>query len=185
VKLDERQEVVKMDHAGQDWAEEVRDMADERDEAALRQYVEDMARVFSDWGFPRMAARVLMQLMASDTGYLTAKELSEGLQISPAAVSQSVRYLQHLGLVERSAVPGSRRDRYGLPDDAWYMGSILKGNLFDAIAKLSENGVAAAGGRETPAGDRIAAMADFYNFVQSEVGGLLERYLKHREELNR
>ncbi|MDG4821465.1 MarR family transcriptional regulator [Asanoa sp. WMMD1127] len=158
-------------------------MAGERDEAALRQYVEDMARLYADWGFPRMAARVLMQLMASDTGYLTAKELSDSLEISPAAVSQSVRYLQHLGLVERSAVPGSRRDRYGLPDDAWYMGSIIKGNLFSAIAKLSENGTAAAGGRATPAGDRIAGMGDFYSFIQSELGSLLERYLKHREAI--
>ncbi|GAA1846339.1 GbsR/MarR family transcriptional regulator [Asanoa iriomotensis] len=158
-------------------------MADERDEAALRQYVEDMARLYADWGFPRMAARVLMQLMASDTGYLTAKELSDGLEISPAAVSQAVRYLQHLGLVERSAVPGSRRDRYGLPDDAWYMGSIMKGTLFTQVAKLAEGGVAAAGGRTTPAGERIAAMGDFYAFIQSELGGLLERYLKHHESL--
>jgi DNA-binding transcriptional regulator GbsR (MarR family) len=158
-------------------------MTGDRDETALRQYVEDMARLYADWGFPRMAARVLMQLMASDTGYLTAKELSDGLEISPAAVSQSVRYLQHLGLVERAAVPGSRRDRYGLPDDAWYMGSIIKGSLFSQIAKLAEGGVAAAGGRETPAGDRIAGMGDFYGFIQSELGALLERYLKYRETL--
>ncbi|GIF65547.1 hypothetical protein Ais01nite_35820 [Asanoa ishikariensis] len=159
-------------------------MAGERDEAALRQYVEDMARLYADWGFPRMAARVLMQLMATDAGSLTAKELSDGLEISPAAVSQSVRYLQHLGLVERSAVPGSRRDRYKLPDDAWYLGSIVKGTLFAQVAKLAEGGVEAAGGRTTPAGDRIAAMGDFYEFIQSELTGLLERYLKHRETIN-
>jgi predicted transcriptional regulator len=159
-------------------------MAGTRDEAALRQYVEDMARLYSDWGFPRMAARVLMQLMASDTGSLTAADLSEGLNASPAAVSGAVRYLQHLGLVERSAVPGSRRDRYALPDDAWYLGSIVKGTLFGQIAKLSEGGVAAAGGRETPAGERISDMGDFYTFIQSELGGLLERYMKHRAELN-
>lgn len=160
-------------------------MADERDEAALRQYVEDMARLYADWGFPRMAARVLMQLMASDAQYLTAKELSDGLEISPAAVSQAVRYLQHLGLVERTAVPGSRRDRYSLPDDAWYLGSIMKGTLFSQVAKLAEGGVAAAGGRSTPAGERIAAMGDFYAFIQTELHGLLERYLKHQEGLKR
>src|ERR1700754_4078599 len=108
VKFQSCQERVKIDHVRQDGAREGRDMAGDRDETALRQYVEDMARLYADWGFPRMAARVLMQLMVSDTGALTAKELSDGLEISPAAVSQSVRYLQHLGLVERSAVPGSR-----------------------------------------------------------------------------
>jgi len=156
-------------------------MAGERDEAALRQYVENMARVLADWGFPRMAGRVLMHLMASDSGYLTAAELAEELEVSPAAVSGAVRYLQQIGLVKRAATPGSRRDRYGLPDDAWYLGAIAKGTLFSTIAKLSDEGAAAAGGRGTPAGDRIAMMGDFYAFIQSELLGMMERFRDYHQ----
>jgi len=156
-------------------------MAGTRDDVAVRQFVEDMARVLSDWGFPRMAGRVLMQLMASDAGNQTAAELAERLDISPAAVSGAVRYLQQIGLVERIAVPGSRRDRYGLPDDAWYLGAIVKGTLFTTIAKLAEEGTEAAGGRTTPAGARIAGMGDFYSFVQGELLGMLDRFRAYQE----
>ena len=37
-----------------------------RDEAQVRLFVENMAMFLADWGFPRMAARVLMVLMAAD-----------------------------------------------------------------------------------------------------------------------
>ena len=37
-----------------------------RNEEALRQFVERMAMTFAHWGFPRMAARVLITLMAAE-----------------------------------------------------------------------------------------------------------------------
>ena len=37
-----------------------------RDEAQVRLFVENMAMFLADWGFSRMAARVLMVLMAAD-----------------------------------------------------------------------------------------------------------------------
>ncbi|HEX7535572.1 MAG TPA: helix-turn-helix domain-containing protein [Dermatophilaceae bacterium] len=44
-------------------------------------------------GFARMPARVLMLLMATEEPGLTAADLAAGLQVSPAAVSNVVRYL--------------------------------------------------------------------------------------------
>jgi len=147
-----------------------------RDDEAVRRFVEHTAMTFADWGFPRMAARVMMMLMAADETSLTAAEIAERLQISPAAVSGAVRYLQQLGLVVKEPVPGSRRDIYRLRDDAWYQGSIIKGGIFAVIVKLAAEGVEAAGGRDTVAGERIGQMADFYEFIQSELGGLLARW---------
>jgi hypothetical protein len=43
-----------------------------RDEAAMRTFVEQMARTLADWGFPRMAGRVLFAMMSSDDEALTA-----------------------------------------------------------------------------------------------------------------
>jgi len=147
-----------------------------RDDEAVRRFVEHTAMTFADWGFPRMAARVMMMLMAADETSLTAAEIAERLQISPAAVSGAVRYLQQLGLVVKEPVPGSRRDIYRLRDDAWYQGSIIKGGIFTVIVKLAAEGVDAAGGRDTVAGDRIGKMGDFYEFIQGELGGLLARW---------
>lgn len=151
-----------------------------RDEEALRSYVEKMARFLADWGFPRMAARVLLLMMAAEEDSLTAAEIASRLSISPAAVSGAVRYLQQLELVVREPVPGSRRDRYRTPQDTWYQSALVKGGLFATLATLSAEGAEAAGGSATHAGARLAEMSEFYEFLQIEVSGLLEKWRAQR-----
>ena len=42
---------------------------------------------------PRLASRVFARLLADDDGRMTAAELTESLDVSPAAISGAVRYL--------------------------------------------------------------------------------------------
>ena len=147
-----------------------------RDEDGVRRFVEHTAMTLADWGFPRMAARVLLALMSSEQGALAAADLARALEVSPAAISGAVRYLVHIGIVVREPSPGSRSDRYRLPDDAWYEASALKGDLFATIAGLAAEGVTALGGSSTPAGARVAEMRDFFAFVHSDLGRLLDRW---------
>ena len=58
-----------------------------RDEEAVRLFVERFAAALAESGLQRMPARVFAALQATDTGRLTAAELAEILQVSPAAVS--------------------------------------------------------------------------------------------------
>lgn len=81
----------------------------DRDEEGVRRFVEHMAMSWAEWGFPRMAARVLMVMMAADEEALTAAELGDRLEISPAAVSGAVRYLIQIGMLAREPVPRPRR----------------------------------------------------------------------------
>ena len=68
----------------------------------------------------------LFTLMAADERALTAAELAERLGVSPAAISGAVRYLTQIGMLHREPSPGSRRDRYRLPDDPWYEVTLAK-----------------------------------------------------------
>ena len=150
------------------------------DAVAVRQFVEDMATAFTAWGFPRMPARVLMALMATPESSLTAAEIGDALRISPAAVSGAVRYLQHVGVIQRVGAPGSRRDRYLLPDDAWYTASMTKSDALVRFAATADDGVRALGGPDTTAGSRVAEMREFFRFVAAEMDGLLDRWHAHR-----
>ena len=144
-------------------------------------FVENMAMFLGDWGFPRMAGRVLMTLMAADEGRLTAGELAQRLGVSAAAISGAVRYLQQLQLVVRSPVPGSRSDVYEVPEGSWYAASIVKGGLYRKLAELSDRGVQAIGGADSSVGARrVAEMRDFFSFLDREVGSLLEQWLAER-----
>jgi DNA-binding transcriptional regulator GbsR (MarR family) len=154
--------------------------APKRDEAAMRNFVEQMARTLADWGLPRMAARVLFVMMSADEQSLTAGELAQRLGVSPAAISGAVRYLIQINMVGREPVPGSRRDRYRLVDDSWYEVTVAKMTLIKTIAAAAEQGVAAAGGPGTPAGARLAGMRDFYLFVQEALPGRLDQWAQRK-----
>jgi DNA-binding transcriptional regulator GbsR (MarR family) len=147
-----------------------------RDEEAVRHFVEHMAMLFADWGFPRMAARVLMVMTAADEPALTAGELAERLGVSPAAISGAVRYLVQIGMAVREPVPGSRRDRYRLTDHTWYEATLTKLTIFRTVADLAVEGAKALGGSASPSGARVTEMRDYFLFVEQELPTVLEKW---------
>jgi hypothetical protein len=147
----------------------------ERQDDAVRRFVERTAMTLADWGFPRMPARVLLTMMAADENSLTAADLAGRLGVSAASISGAVRYLIQIGLLERDPVPGSRRDRYRLPEDTWYEGMATKTGLLKTVADLAGSGVEALGA-DTPGGARVAEMRDYFLFVNDEMQELIARW---------
>src|SRR6266487_4906160 len=115
----------------------------QRDEEGVRRFVEHLAMMLAEWGFPRMPARVLGSMMTADEDSLTAADLAERLGVSAAAISGAVRYLTHIGMISKEPAPGSRRDRYRLPTNPWYQTSLLEAELFKALIVLCDEGIAA------------------------------------------
>lgn len=152
-----------------------------RDEDAVARFVEQSAATLADMGFGRMPGKVLMLLMATEKPALTAADLAAGLQASPAAISNAVRFLIQVGMVERQAIPGARRDRYRLPDDAWYAASAVKQPAYRKLADIAREGVQLTGGPETPAGARLEDMQSFFHYLDTEMPGVVERWHKLRD----
>lgn len=140
---------------------------------------ETSAAVMTAAGFPKMPARALMALLASEEGALTATELGEALGASPAAVSGAVRYLQQVGFIHRVSQPGSRRDRYELPEDAWYVASMRQNPVYEKLAGLST-----AMASELPEGSsarsRVEDMAHFYRFLVERMPRLMDEWEAER-----
>jgi DNA-binding transcriptional regulator GbsR (MarR family) len=147
----------------------------ERDPAAVSRFVETFASGFVDAGVPRMPSRVFAAILASDAGRLTAAELAEQLQASPAAISGAVRYLIQVSLIVRERDPGSRRDVYVVGDDGWYEAIVRRERLLELWARAVRDGIAALG-PGTPAGERLAETLAFFEFLQAEMPALLERW---------
>ena len=148
---------------------------------ALQAYAEKLAAVFTVAGFPRMSARVLMTLMTSADAALTAAELTDRLGVSPAAVSSAIKYLETLGMVRRRVAPGSRRELYELPEQAWYTATLRKPPFYDAIADLLAEGIAVARGADAPAAAaRLEEMQEFFEFVKVRLPELYEEWVARR-----
>ena len=141
-------------------------------------FVERFAAVLVDGGVPRMPARAFGALLASESGQMTAAELAEALQASPAAVSGAVRYLIQTGLIERAREPGSRKDVYRLGDHPWYEAIYRREPLLERWQRALQDGVEAVGPGSV-AGVRLQESADFFAFLQQELPALLARWRKH------
>ena len=152
----------------------------ERDPEGVSRFVEHFAAQLVEAGVPRMPARVFAALLASDTGTLTSAELGEQLKISPAAVSGAVRYLAQVHLVSREREPGSRRERYRVHSDQWYEALTSREAIIKRWEDALREGVASLGA-DTPAGARLAETLAFFEFIEQDVAGMMERWRAHRE----
>ena len=145
----------------------------------MRRFIERFASALMDAGMPRMPARVFVALLASDDGRLTAAELAEQLHVSPAAISGAIRYLTQVNVLTRERQPGSRRDHYRLLDDTWYEMSLRREQLMSRWIAAGQDGIKALGA-DTPAGHRMTESVEFFEFVQTELPALIERWRAQR-----
>jgi DNA-binding transcriptional regulator GbsR (MarR family) len=154
-------------------------MARTRDDEAVPGFIERFASTLIDAGFPRMPARVFVALLVTDSGRLTAAEIAELLHVSPAAVSGAVRYLAPLGLVSRERARGSRRDHYRVHEDVWFQTIAQRDRVMAQWTERLREGANVLG-TDTPAGARMAETVEFFEFLQQELAGMLERWRAHR-----
>src|SRR3954471_14706660 len=70
-----------------------------RDAEAVREYEETFTTLLMQQGLPKMMSRVLTCLYTTDAGSLTASELVQRLQVSPASISKAVTFLETQGLI--------------------------------------------------------------------------------------
>jgi DNA-binding transcriptional regulator GbsR (MarR family) len=153
-----------------------------RDQKAVLQFIERFAAVLDEAGMARMPARVFAALLATDSGRLTAAELAELLQVSPAAISGAVRYLVQLNLAVREREPGSRRDHYRVLEDTWYQAALRRDQMISRWMGTAREGIEALG-VDTPAGARIAETLAYFEFVHEEMPAILKRWQERKAQL--
>lgn len=128
-----------------------------------------------------MPARVFAALLATDSGRLTVAELVQILHVSPAAISGAVRYLVQVNLASREVEPGSRRERYRVQSEIWYEAMARKDQVLERCERTLREGLEVIG-RTTPAGARIAETLEFFEFIQTELPAMLERWRARKAE---
>jgi DNA-binding transcriptional regulator GbsR (MarR family) len=132
-------------------------------------------------GFPRMPARVLMALTATEDGKATSEELAARLQASPAAISGAVKYLGVVGFVRNATIPGTRKHIYSLADTPWYATSFTRTELYRQIENSLRSSTEKMP-RDSRALARIEEVADFFSFMQRRLPGLLDEWHAEQRE---
>ncbi|MFE9555017.1 helix-turn-helix domain-containing protein [Streptomyces sp. NPDC006692] len=138
-----------------------------RDAEAVRAYEETFTALFMQQGLPKMTSRVLASLYTTDAGSLTASELVQRLQVSPASVSKAVTFLEAQGLIRRER-DERRRERYVVDDDVMYQSTIAGARANAQLAETARQGVSILG-PDTPAAARLENIARFVDFVSESI----------------
>ncbi|MFF1307058.1 helix-turn-helix domain-containing protein [Streptomyces sp. NPDC058307] len=138
-----------------------------RDPEAVREYEETFTTVLMQSGAPKMMSRVLACLCTSDSGSMTAAELVQRLEVSPASVSKAISYLEEQGLVRRER-DDRRRERYVVDDDVWYQSMIASARGTLQVAEVARQGVGVLG-PGTAAAARLENIARFLDFVSESL----------------
>ncbi|MFC9236324.1 helix-turn-helix domain-containing protein [Streptomyces decoyicus] len=144
-----------------------------RDAEAVREYEETFTTVLIQSGTPKMMARVLACLTLTDAGSLTASELVQRLQVSPASVSKAIRYLESQGLVRRER-DARRRERYVVDDDVWYESMMASARATAHLVETARRGVGILG-PHTLAATRLENIARFADFVSESIARAAEQ----------
>lgn len=156
-------------------------MTEPRDEQAVQKFVERFSSDLSDNGFPRMPARVFAALLVSESGQMTAAELADALQVSPAAISGAVRYLVLIHFVTRAREAGSRRDVVRVAEHNWMQATLNQDQIYARMEATLREGVAALGA-DSAAGARVEETRDFFAYLRRELPQVLRRWEESRAE---
>ncbi|GGW82802.1 MarR family transcriptional regulator [Streptomyces lucensis JCM 4490] len=139
-----------------------------RDAEAVREYEEAFTTALMQSGLSnKMMCRVLVCLYTTDAGSLTASELVQRLQVSPASVSKAIAFLESQGLVRRER-DERRRERYIVDDDVWYQSMMASARSSAQLVETARQGVGVLG-PGTPAATRLENIARFLDFVTESI----------------
>ncbi|MER6315209.1 MarR family transcriptional regulator [Streptomyces sp. NPDC001581] len=114
-----------------------------------------------------MTSRVLASLYTTDAGSLTASELVQRLDVSPASISKAITFLESQGLIRRER-DERRRERYVVDDDVMYQSTIAGARANALLAETARQGVSVLG-PGTPAAARLENIARFVDFIAESI----------------
>jgi DNA-binding transcriptional ArsR family regulator len=138
-----------------------------RDAEAVRAYEETFTTVMMASGMTTMTARVMACLTLTDSGSLSASELVQRLQVSPASISKAIAFLESQGFVRRER-DERRRERYLVDDDIWFESMMASARSTAQIVETARQGVGVLG-PGTPAATRLENVARFLDFVSEAI----------------
>lgn len=141
------------------------------------QLIEDFGLFFENYGLPRIFGRIYGLLLVTDQPHLSLEQIAQELNISKASASTMARQLQAMTMIQKSTVPGDRRDYYRISDDAHVKTVHMKLNAALALSSLIQRG-ARLEGLSAATHKRLKRMEHFY----SEAAAFIDEFFKNYRE---
>ncbi len=139
-------------------------------------FVEEVGLFFETRGVQRMAGRVMGRLLICDPPHQSAEELAEALMASKGSISTSTRLLMQFGMVEKTSLPGERRDYFIISPNCWNNSLREAQNKITEFRILAEKGLEVIKDKDLQIKQRLETMYDMYAFFDQEWGALVKKW---------
>src|SRR4051812_48625389 len=142
----------------------------------VRRYVDETGLLLENAGLPRIAGQVLGWLQVCEQESQSLTDIVVALGISKASASVTTRALEHIGVVERTVLPGDRRDYYRISHDAWHRFFQTRIETMRRLRRNADHGLRVLEGESPERRQRLERMKQLYAFLEREMPKLLERF---------
>jgi DNA-binding transcriptional regulator GbsR (MarR family) len=143
---------------------------------ATRRYVDETGLLLENAGLPRIAGQVLGWLQVCDPETQSLADIATALGVSRASASTSTRLLEQVGLLERTILPGDRRDYYRISRDAWHRFMQTRIDTMRRLRQNADHGLRVLEAESPDRRRRLERMRRLYAFLEREMPRLLERF---------
>lgn len=155
-------------------------------EVARLQFVEDYGLFVESRGqLPRMAGRIMGQLLLTNDDMQTQADLCQALEASNGAISATLRLLVERGYVERVSLRGVRADYYRIADEIWTRNLERAQKHADAFHELTARGVEISAHYNTGAQARLREMRDLAEIEVANFKELRTQWTAYRERVKK
>lgn len=137
--------------------------------------IEDFGLFWERYGLPRILGRMYGLLLLSNEPHLSLEQIAQELNVSKASASTMARQLQAMTMIEKSTVPGDRRDYYRAADAGHIKTVQMKLNAALSLSSLIQRGVRLEG-LNPKTRKRLKNMEHFYNQVAVVIDQFFENY---------
>jgi DNA-binding transcriptional regulator GbsR (MarR family) len=142
----------------------------------IRRFVDDTGLLLEAAGMPRIAGQVLGWLLVCEPEAQSLTDLSEVLSISKASASTTTRLLTQFGLIERTLLPGDRRDYYRVADDAWHRFFQTRMATMHKLQRNAERGLQLLADAPPARRARLERMGTLFGFLEREMSKLMRQF---------
>ncbi len=147
-----------------------------------QQFIETVGLSFELVGLPRMAGRILGWLLISNPPHQSPSQLAEVLQASKGSISTMTRLLTQIGLIERTSLPGQRRDYFRIKPNAWAELTKQRITQIKTFREIAEQGLTLIDSNTPHLRQRLEEMQGVHAFLEQELPLMMERWERRQPQ---
>jgi DNA-binding transcriptional regulator GbsR (MarR family) len=149
------------------------------DKVAASPFPASLGELLEQYGWSRLAGRVIGELMLADPPYLSTAELCARIGTSASHLSSAITTLESMRMIDRFGRPGTRQHHYRLREGAFLRPYEAAADSSRALAEAADRALADVPS-DSRAAEELTVQRDFFRFLEQRLPELVTEFRSSR-----